>query len=655
MARGKNRRKRFQKQVDSNGNSRVRSIPNASQNDGDNEFVSSELEGLPSEDGAVETDIRESAGEAEAEALLAADNTDAALTSDKIIGYVNFDGGRASSSNSMALMDFDLIPEFRRGKYVKVFRFKNGKREGQLFLGRLVAGPYYTPDYVGVDSSIARAAIQKANQVTVLPDYHAAAEIELLGVMEGRALYGLSTRPAPQSRVCAIEGEELVDLIGLRGDMELGRLDGYDGIRVNLHSDQKKVLPRNVGIFGTVGSGKTNTSQLLIEQASAAGWAVIVLDVEGEYCLMNMPQDEPAMVARLREVGSKETGISDFDVYHPVCIEPDDEINATPFGVPFRNLSPYMVAELLGMNDTQEDRFLQLYDACYRNRIAPELSKGRGKGARGASAADVIERDTEGGTEEDTTDSSSTSENKFGSSINDLLDDDFSNSHVTLQLLVDRVSLWLDRDKDDRGADLSSRSSWGVVKRLLLRLQRYRLFDTSANAFPTTRALSPGRVSVVNLSTSNEARVNNLVIADILQSVFRFKMEHQDPKVLIVIEEAHTFVSKENVRRMQATMERLREIARRGRKRWLSLAFISQQPSHLPAELYELCNNLFVHETKGSKNLEALKSSAGAVNEAIWSDVPTLGQGRAVIISPQYRHPILARMNPSSSKRRMTD
>lgn len=46
-----------------------------------------------------------------------------------------------------------------------------------------------------------------------------------------------------------------------------------------MNSQIKKVLPRNVGIFGTVGSGKTNSAQVLIEEASRAGYAVIVLDV----------------------------------------------------------------------------------------------------------------------------------------------------------------------------------------------------------------------------------------------------------------------------------------------------------------------------------------------------------------------------------------
>ncbi|MFO0846662.1 MAG: DUF87 domain-containing protein [Gemmataceae bacterium] len=46
-------------------------------------------------------------------------------------------------------------------------------------------------------------------------------------------------------------------------------------------------MPRNVGIFGTVGSGKSNSVQVLVEEASQRGWAVIMLDLESKYTAMD--------------------------------------------------------------------------------------------------------------------------------------------------------------------------------------------------------------------------------------------------------------------------------------------------------------------------------------------------------------------------------
>jgi DNA helicase HerA-like ATPase len=168
--------------------------------------------------------------------------------------------------------------------------------------------------------------------------------------------------------------------------------------------------------------------------------------------------------------------------------------------------------------------------------------------------------------------------------------------------------------------------------------------------------LQPNRLTVFDLNDSTNVRINNIVIAEILRLIFNEKIRNADaPPTLILIEEAHTFVSRENVKSMEATMDMLREISRRGRKRWLGLGFISQQPAHLPNEIYELCNTKIVHQTTGHRNLEALKVSAGGVNEAVWNEVSIFGQGRALIISPQFAHPVLCDVRPCLTHREYTD
>ncbi len=72
-------------------------------------------------------------------------------------------------------------------------------------------------------------------------------------------------------------------------------------------------------------------------------------------------------------------------------------------------------------------------------------------------------------------------------------------------------------------------------------------------------------------------------------------------------------------------------VTRRGRKSWIELCFISQQPSHLPKEIFELCNTKLIHQTTGARNLNTLKISGGNVNETVWDDVPSLSQGRSII------------------------
>ena len=572
-----------------------------------------------------------------------------------LVGFVNFDGRSGDGNVSEVIIDKPFIESFRRGRYVEIDNYGRQVR----YLGRIVEGPYYSPDFVGLDSSIARVAIQKAASISMIPDYHAYASIEVLGEIQGDALLGLTTRPLPKSKVTSVDGTRLTSLLRIDGDVILGRLDGYDNIEVAMRSEAKHVLPRNVGIFGTVGSGKTNTSQVLIEQLSAAGWAVVVLDVEGEYTQMNEPSTE--LLERLKAVGKRPAGLKDFHVLHPIGSEPDDESASTAFAVNFGGLPASMIAEIVGMNDAQQERFFQLYDACARE-ILFGFQKAEGRttaGRRGRPPKKGLLGPTSSKAAKAEAEAAKVSKPSAADALTELelVDEELGKANVTLQYLMAKLLTWLQNRHDDLGHEITGPSlmSWNKVKAQLRGIHRLGIFDAKARGLDVSSLLKGGRVSVINLSDSTDPRVNNLVIADVLRSVFEFKKVNHSPKVMIVIEEAHTFVSRDNVRQMQATMDKLREIARRGRKRWLGLTFISQQPSHLPPELFELCNTLFVHETNGRKNIDALKGTAGTINEGVWKDISVMGQGRCVIVTPQYRHPVVVQIDPCESRRKLLE
>ena len=89
--------------------------------------------------------------------------------------------------------------------------------------------------------------------------------------------------------------------------------------------------------------------------------------------------------------------------------------------------------------------------------------------------------------------------------------------------------------------------------------------------------LAGGRVSVFDVSETDD-RSRNIAIAYILQSLFNKVTETAvgeplpgtgipRPKILLVIEEVHTFVSKQSVDKMKSVLDSLQTISRRGRKR----------------------------------------------------------------------------------------
>jgi hypothetical protein len=536
------------------------------------------------------------------------------------LGFVNFDSGVGSNNEVEIRIPFAKLKELSRGKYVIIPH----DSDGYYYLARITKGPFFTPDAVSRDSAFARASIVQASDIDFIPDYHGIGYCELIGLFHYNSshLSGVQTRPHPKSPVFNLPHDKIQELLKLKGNMYLGHLSGYEGIRVYLDANSKVVLPRNIGIFGTVGSGKTNSSQVLIEEAAAAGWAVVVLDVEGEYISMDKPNSElsnnPGLKKKAEQYQITPEGIKHFQVYHPANTDSKRK-DSLEFSIPFGSLSPYELSAIMGMNDTQADNFTTLWDKQVAdiavNSTKPKNPKNQWK------AID---------------------ENKF--------DEEPEYPDLTIESLLNKLN---DELKEQKG---SSKSSFLVVKRLLNRLRRFGIFDSTDDLIDTADLLKPGKVSVLDLSNSYTVQVNNIVIAYLLRKLFDQKIKNPDlPPTMIFIEEAHTFVSKENASKMEALLDRLREVTRRGRKRWLGLCFISQQPSHLPEEIFELCNTKIIHQTTGNRNLNALKISGGNVNEAIWDDVPTLGQGRSIIISPQFQHPIMTNMRICKTNREHTD
>ena len=123
------------------------------------------------------------------------------------------------------------------------------------------------------------------------------------------------------------------------------------------------------------------------------------------------------------------------------------------------------------------------------------------------------------------------------------------------------------------------------------------------------------------------------------------------PPVLVVIEEVHTFVSRESAAKMRAVLDKLQVISRRGRKRWMALALISQQPGHVPDELFELANTRFIHQLKSVANLAPVKQTTGGVHEALWSTVPSLGSGQCLVTGAVFKNPLFVNIRPARSRR----
>ena len=544
--------------------------------------------------------------------------------------------------------------------------------DGRSYLGVVTAGPFAEPDGLRGDSSLLTAVATHGGDY--LPPFHGRVEVTLLGEeLAGGALVPPRLRPLPNSPVFVLTDEESGKVLKCGGDVRLGLAVGHEGVEVGAPSAVKHVLPRHTAILGTTGGGKSNTVAGLVKRAADAGMAVIVLDVEGEYTHLHEPTDQPKMRSALRERKLEPAGLKQMGLFHLVGRDTTnpDHPDAKEFSLQFARLSPYAVMEMIGANDAQEERFLFAYD------LAKQFIRELGWFP-----------------EKDVSDEEKDKQERILQRL-----DEFERGHprMTLSLLLDVVGLckaavaktpftpFNAALKSDDGKSLIKRlipdakqlpgvaSSWGKLLSLLWRLNRLKVFDRhgkDVQFMKYAELLRPGRVSVIDLSDAGLTELTNLAIADMLRGVQeaqeanyrRFEKAKQAgdpapplPRVLIVVEEAHEFLSDERIGEMPVLFQQVEKIAKRGRKRWLGLCFVTQLPTHLPKQVLGLCNSFVLHKLNDPQVVSTLKKTVAGIDDGLWDRLPGLAPGQAIASFPHFTRPLLVSVDPAPGKLRLVD
>jgi hypothetical protein len=515
----------------------------------------------------------------------------------RLLGHVAWDGASATSERVLLRAPVVNRQLAERNQYVRI-QDKEGVRTG--FLARVVSGPFFHKS--GAATVAGTPAGSSLNSCLL-------AYLEIHGEMVGGRVRDTNSRPAPGSAVFAMTAAEVTELHGLQGDMLLGNLSGHDDLWVALQSRNKGVLPRNLGIFGTVGSGKSNTAQVVIEEAARNGWAVIVVDVEGEYTDLDLPADDGA-AARLSAFGRQPAGLQDFNVFFP-CSCTSDKKGSEPFTLRLADFETSVIGEMLQVSMPERNALLECVEY-WQQKARTKVSTSEPEG------------------------------------FQTLLDaSPQAKVPFTLRSLRERAA-----ERSARGTEFVDYT--GLAAKLNWLMHSEAFDQLNARSLDPVRMLAPGRVSVIDVSVANDI-VKNMVTADLLRKAFALKMtQPQTPPTLLVIEEAHSFISRERAQTMQATLHMLRNVTRRGRKRWLAMAFVSQQPGHLPPELFELCNTRIVHALRSTHNLEVLMATTGDVSRELWGRCPLLGAGQAVLSSPQLNRSVIVSVRPAASRRKFT-
>lgn len=567
------------------------------------------------------------------------------------VGRTMFDTPASSDGTVTVLLAKENIGTLPSQSLVRI----KSVADGRSYLGVVVKGPFAEPDGLRADAPIVVTATVRGG--IFMPKYHGRVQVELVGEeLDDGAVVPPRRRPLPNSPVFLLPSDQVAEVLRTEGDIKLGLADSQDDIEVAVPSSTKQVLPRHTGILGTTGGGKSTTVSGLLAQLQKAGVASIILDTEGEYTAIHEPTDDEHMKRALGRREMTPAGVNDTHVYHLVGREPANpgHPRLTPFSLQFAALSPYAVIEILDLTDAQQERFLKAYDVTKlfleRLKIFPandkeretvieidELDEGYPRMTL-AHVYDVVRQVTSGvGKEEDPY----------------LEAPEFYKNREQLKELIAHASL------------PGNPISWRALLGRLGRVKRLSIFDNpKASAIKYDQMIQSGRVSIVDLSDTDSPQVNNLVIAQILRGVQRqqeenyqaaVKEDRQPTPALVFIEEAHEFLSAQRIKDMPVLFQQVARIARRGRKRWLGLVFITQLPQHLPDEVLGLINNWVLHKINDSNVVNRLRRSIGGIDAALWERLPNLAPGQAIVSFTSLARPLLVAIDPTPCKLMMVE
>ena len=576
------------------------------------------------------------------------------------IGRTMFDLPTSEDNTVTVLLPKDDVHAAPSQALVRIRSVTDNRR----YLGIVVKGPFAEPDGLRGDAPIMITTAVRGG--IFMPRYHGRVQVELLGEEVDGVLIPPRLRPLPNSPVFVLDMDETAKTLHLDGDIPLGVPVGYEQITAAIPSEKKSVLPRHIGILGTTGGGKSTTVSSLISGFQQAGIATIVIDTEGEYTEIYQPTRDHTMLTALAKRGGSAHGVEDVSVYHLVGRETTcpNKDRTRAFSLQFSQLSPYLVMGMLDLNDAQQQRYQKAYDIT--KRILYDLSIFPSNDAEKQQVFELDEMETgyPRMLAQHVYDVVKACAELAGGDrkIEDFASPDYR--FYTLQFQRRKAEVASAFKKE--GADqVSHPTSWRVIQGRLGQIIRLKIFDNRDAGSLTYRDLTqPGKVSIIDLSDTDSPQVNNLVIAEFLRGLMEAQNENYSEaekqgtsqcRTMIIIEEAHEFLSAERVRQMPVLYQQVARIARRGRKRWLGMVFVTQLPQHLPDEVLGLVNNYILHKIGDANVISRLKRSLGGVDDSLWNRLPNLAPGQAVVAISSFARPLLINIDPTPCRLRMVE
>ena len=448
--------------------------------------------------------------------------------------------------------------EIPSGKYVIVARVKELNVFSELFKN---------PQFLQGRS------LYSTDAITLLPKSIGMLRIAraiIVGVIDGNDVLPPCISPEPGDLVYPVNKGTLVKVLGLKNNgVFIGTLADRDDIPVYLNPE---ILIRlHSLIIGTIGTGKSYTAGVIIEDMLKFNYPVIVIDPHGEYEIMSKPNTSKFEILELRKLGMSPEGV-DVKVFKPKIHGAGD------LSLNFDSLDVDSIAELIRATDTMKDLLFLAINHARKNKI--KLSP------------------------------------------------------QTLSSVISQIAY-----------------EWKFAKRTMIALRRnieiLSELGIFGAGFNPRILVQPGQLTVIDLSEDMPEHVRRAFIAVLLRELFLARKRKEIPKVLVVIDECHRFISPDEVGADSACLNSIKRIAREGRKFGIGLCLISQRIVGLDKTIVGQCRTKIILRLDMYTDIDQV--APYFADEIIKHKLANLPDGYAYIVGAAVRAPILVKIRPKRS------
>ena len=420
-------------------------------------------------------------------------------------------------------------------------------------------------------------------------DDHRLVEVRMLGeVLDGAQLFqcGVSKHPALDSPIYLAERSEL-SLIYRQPDastVRLGTLRQADGLPAYAVTDQ--LLGKHFAVLGTTGAGKSCAVTVILKAILDANpfGHIIMLDPHNEY--------------------GKAFGAS------------AEMLNPQSLKLPYWLLNFEEISEVLVNKDSAESAYVEaaiLRDAILRAR----------KHAYGP---------------------------------------DKDSDHITVDTPTPyRMSDLVTIIKEEMGA-FNRAEQVASYQHLIARIERVaadRRFGFMFSSFMVQDNMGQVLSSILRIPVNDKpvtiidlsgmpSEIVDVVVSVLCRLVFEFALwtdRGKAPPILLVCEEAHRYVPRDDEDAFAPTKRSISRIAKEGRKYGLSLGLVTQRPAELSVSSLSQCNTIFALRMGNEHDLKFVQHAIPDGSRWLIETMPSLNTREAVVIGAGVSVPMHIRFD----------